>query len=143
MNLTILVVTILDVFIIYHNRYRRCQAAFPRLYKLSGADKNIGTVLELSKYLLIGESCTSINWGQVACAEYAILAKKLFGDAANEDAKKELKMVRAYFMRDYTDITPGVKNYKKLGSFPIGKFLKRIICLYIGSYYFEVDQSDC
>jgi hypothetical protein len=89
------------------------------LYKLSGADKNIGTVLELSKYLLIWESCTSIHWGDVACAEYVILAQKLFGDAANADAKKGLKMVRAFFLRDYTDIDSGVKNYKKLGSFPI------------------------
>jgi hypothetical protein len=106
------------------------------LYKLSGADKNIGTVIELSKYLLIGESCTSIHWGDVAFAEYAILAQKLFGDAAYGDAKKGLQMVRVFFLRDYTDIDSGVNNYKKLGSFPIGKLLYPIICFYMAFYSF-------
>jgi hypothetical protein len=90
------------------------------LYKVSGADKNIGTVVALAKYLLLGESCTGINWTEVAHFEYLFFAKRLFGNVTNEELKTGLTMIENYYLRDYRGLPMSCKKNKKDGSFPIG-----------------------
>jgi hypothetical protein len=68
-----------------------------KAYKLSGADKNIGTVLAIADYLL-GTSCARANVVTVSDSELLFYGDTLFGGL--EHARTGLRMIRAFYYRD-------------------------------------------
>ena len=112
-------------FALYHNvsstTYKRAQATYTHAYKLSGAEKNIGIVLQLSNYLL-GNSAFQGSMFQEPGEDRDSIVAALFG--GNNDVIAGLNMIKAYYTRDYTliDCKREKKRCKEDGSFPIGQY---------------------
>ncbi len=78
-------------------RFKKVESTYLSAYKISGADKNIGTVLAIADYLL-GTSCARDNVKTVADNELRFYKDTLFGGL--KDARKGLRMIRAFYYRD-------------------------------------------
>jgi hypothetical protein len=126
-------------------RYKKVESTYLSAYKISGADKNIGTVLAIADYLL-GISCARDNVKTVADKEVRFYGETLFGGL--KDARKGLRMIRAFYYRDYQllhdiyeegqnpsdmkKIKSALNTHEDKGSFPTGYLLT---CVYTSSFY--------
>jgi hypothetical protein len=117
----------------YNFRFKKLEATYLKSYKISGADKNIGTVVAVAAYLL-GKSSTRTNVEMVAGSELQFFQNSVFG--GSELARTGLRMIPAFYHRDYNllreiymagltgaeakRMTATLKAHEDRGSFPTG-----------------------
>ncbi len=117
-------------------RFNKVESTYLKACKLSGADKNIGTVLAVADYLL-GTSCARDNVQTVADIKLLFYGDALFGGL--QHARTGLRMIRPFYYRDYKllhkiylegwnpmevkRITTTLNSHEERGSFPTGHLL--------------------
>ncbi len=117
----------------FQPRFNKVESTYLKAYKLSGADKNIGTVLAIADYLL-GTSCGRANVGTVSDSELLFYGETLFDGL--QHTRTGLRMIRAFYYRDYQllrdiyleghipseakKITNALNSHEERGSFPTG-----------------------
>jgi hypothetical protein len=129
-----------------HNRFKRSEATYLKAYKISGADKTIGTVVAIAAYLL-GQSSTGENMKSIAETEFSFYQSTLFG--GSDTARTGLRMIPAFYYRDYKllreiylegrtapeikKISATLKAHEERGSYPTGTPLHRLSLIYFWS----------
>ena len=126
------------------NRFQKLEATYIQLYKLSGADKNIGTVINIAQYLL-GQSCSDHDVDITAQKEFLFFQDNVFG--GQKHARIGLRMIPAFYHRDYAlvrdiylegqegaaknKITAALNKHEQTGSFPTGRPFSEQIRIYL------------